>query len=136
MARDVGERMEAQANRRRPSRSTPGAELNVVNRAIGDGIFVCEPDGRISLANRPRRTLFPDVEEETYEDILAQLEDPDGDAPRWARSVARSSLARGADERWIEVSTYPVARDESDGDETGPETIVMLRDVTRRGRAS
>ena len=37
--------------------------------------------------------------------------------------------ARGSDERWIEVSTYPVARgDGEEGDQD--ETIVMLRDVT------
>ena len=49
--------------------------------------------GRADQPGEPAaEDLFPDVAEETYADILAQLEDPDGEALRWARSVARSSL--------------------------------------------
>ena len=80
--------------------------------------------------------MFPDVEEETYDDILAQLEDPDGDAPELGTVGGPVELrARGSDERWIELSTYPVARGQDDGHLDGSgETIVMLRDVTATRR--
>jgi PAS domain S-box-containing protein len=135
VARDIGDRIEAQANLRRLAESehARAAELNAVIRAIGDGIFVCEPDGRISLSNPAAEDMFPDVEEATYEDILAQMEDPDGAAPALGTIGEAVELrARGLEERWIELSTFPVAREEgadAAGDE-GPETIVMLRDVT------
>ncbi|HET9347081.1 MAG TPA: GAF domain-containing protein, partial [Candidatus Limnocylindrales bacterium] len=132
VARDVGERIEAQAHLRRLAESehARAAELNAVILAIGDGIFVCEPDGRIGLANPAAEAFFPDVEEKTYADILAQLDDPDGGAPALGTVGGPVELrARSNDERWIEISTYPVAHD-NDGDGSAPETIVMLRDVT------
>jgi PAS domain S-box-containing protein len=141
VARDVGDRMEAQANLRRLAESehARAAELNAVIRAIGDGIFVCDADGRISLSNPAAEMIFPDVEEETYAEILAQVEDPDGEAPRLGTIGGPVELrARGSEERWVEFSTYAVARDRGDGDGDGGgdgnpeaiETIVMLRDVT------
>jgi PAS domain S-box-containing protein len=138
VARDVGDRMEAQANLRRLAESehARAAELNAVIRAIGDAIFVCEPDGRISLANPAAEDMFPDVEEETYAEILDQVEDPDRDAPELGRVGGPVELrARGTDERWIELSTFPVARGHQDGHLDGSgETIVMLRDVTAARR--
>jgi PAS domain S-box-containing protein len=134
VARDIGDRLEAQANLRRLAESehARAAELNAVIRAIGDGIFVCESDGTISLSNPAAEDMFPDVREETYEDILAQMDDPNGEAPALGMVGGPVELrGHGPDERWIELSTFPVARDDGDaaGDE-GPETIVMLRDVT------
>jgi len=80
--------------------------------------------------------MFPDVEEETYAQILDQVDDPDGDAPELGTVGGPVELrARGADERWIELSTYPVARGHVDGHVDGSgETIVMLRDVTAARR--
>ena len=68
---------------------------------MGDGIFVCGDDGRISLSNPAAEDIFPDVEEQTYAEILAQLEDPDGEAPgarrhRWPGRVARARAPRSA----------------------------------------
>jgi hypothetical protein len=50
-------------------------------------------DGRIALSNRAAEDVFPDVEEKTYADILAQLVDPDGDAPPLVSPAGRSSCA-------------------------------------------
>jgi PAS domain S-box-containing protein len=134
VARDIGDRIEAQANLRRLAESehARAAELNAVIRAIGDGIFVCESDGTISLSNPAAEHIFPDVHEETYADVLAQLEDPDGAAPALGTIGGPVELrAHGPDERWVELSTFPVARDDGDTGESGSsETIVMLRDVT------
>ena len=132
VARDIADRIEAQANLRRVAESehARAAELNAVIRAMGDGIFVCTGDGQIRLSNPAAEDVFPDVEETTYADILAQLDDPEGSAPVLGASGGPIELrARGTDDRWIEVSTYPVAR--GDGEEgEQDETIVMLRDVT------
>ena len=138
VARDVGDRMEAQANLRRLAESehARAAELNAVIRAIGDAIFVCGPDGRINLANPAAEDMFPDVEEETFAEILDQVQDLDRDAPELGTVGGPVELrARGSDERWIELSTYPVARGHDDGHLDGSgETIVMLRDVTATRR--
>ena len=132
VARDIAERIEAQANLRRVAESehSRAAELNAVIRAMGDGIFVCTGDGQIRLSNPAAEHVFPDVNETTYADILAQLEDPDGTAPVLGTNGGPLELrASGTDDRWIELSTYPVARGQGEeGDQD--ETIVMLRDVT------
>jgi PAS domain S-box-containing protein len=133
VARDIADRIEAQANLRRVAESehAKAAELNAVIRAMGDGIFVCGDDGRISLSNPAAEDIFPAINEETYADILAQLEDPDGEAPTLGTGGGPVELrAQGADDRWIEVSTYPVTRGEDEPTGRGIETIVMLRDIT------
>jgi PAS domain S-box-containing protein len=132
VARDIADRIEAQANLRRVAEAehARAAELNAVIRAMGDGIFVCTGDGQIRLSNPAAEDVFPDVNETTYGQILDQLDDPEGTAPALGTTGGPIELrARGSDERWIEVSTYPVARgDGEEGDQD--ETIVMLRDVT------
>ena len=132
VARDIGDRIEAQANLRRVAESehSRAAELNAVIRAMGDGIFVCTGDGQIRLSNPAAEDVFPDVTETTYDDILDQLDDPDGAAPTLGTNGGPIELrARGTEDRWIELSTYPVTRGQGEeGDQD--ETIVMLRDVT------
>jgi PAS domain S-box-containing protein len=132
VARDIADRLESQANLRRLAEAehAKAAELNAVIRAMGDGIFVCGDDGRISLSNPAAEDIFPDVVEETYADVLAQLEEPD-EAPELGTVGGPVELrARGAEDRWIEVSTYPVSRSEGEATPHASETIVMLRDVT------
>jgi PAS domain S-box-containing protein len=133
VARDIADRIEAQAKLRRLAESehARAAELNAVILAIGDGIFVCAADGRIALSNRAAEDVFPTVEERTYADVLAQLVDPAGEAPPLGKAGGPVELrARDGDERWIELSTYPVVRPNDAVAEHGQETIVMLRDVT------
>ena len=74
---------------------------------MGEGVFVCGADGRIILANPAGRgRSSPRSTEETYDEILAQLEDPDRLAPALGTRGGPVELrARGDDERWIEVST-------------------------------
>ena len=105
------------------------AELNAVIRAMGEGVVVCDREGRIILANPAAEDTFPDVEETTYEEILGELEDPDHAAPRLGTTGGPVELrARRGDERWIEVSTWPVGPEQ--GEDLRDETIVVLRDVT------
>jgi PAS domain S-box-containing protein len=105
------------------------AELNAVIRAMGEGVVVCDREGRIILANPAAEDVFPDVDETTYAEILGELEDPDHVAPHLGRTDGPVELrARRGDERWIEVSTWPVGPDQ--GEDLRDETIVVLRDVT------
>jgi PAS domain S-box-containing protein len=130
IARDIGERLEAQANLRRLAESehARAAELNAIIRAMGDGLFVCSPDGAITMSNPAAEDLFPIVAEQTFADVLAQLDDPDGEAPELGKAGGPVELrAIEGEERWIELSTFPVVHDDDAG---GIETIVMLRDVT------
>jgi PAS domain S-box-containing protein len=131
IARDVRERVEAQGRLERLARAehARAAELDAVIRAMGDGVIVCGPDGRIILANPAGRRMFPDVIERTYDDILGELRDPDRLAPALGGHGGPVALpTRRGPERWIEVSSYPVSQ-EDDTDGSG-ETIIVLRDVT------
>jgi len=133
IARDVRERIEVQVRLQRLAQAehARAAELNAVIRAMGDGVVVCDRTGRIILANPAAEDVFPDVEETTYGEVLAQLDDPDGLAPPLgARGGPVELKVRSEEERWIEISTWPVAagRERLVGHED--ETIVLLRDVT------
>jgi PAS domain S-box-containing protein len=132
IARDISERIEVQVRLQRLAQSehARAAELNAVIRAMGEAVIVCAADGRISLSNPAGEQLFPDVEEETYADILDQLHDPEGRAPRLGGAGGPTALPTRADhDRWVEISTYPV--NVGVGLATaGEETIVVMRDVT------
>ena len=112
-------------------RARRNPELNAVIQAMGEGVVVCDPAGRILLANPAAEDTFPEVDERSYADILAQLEDPEGRAPRLGRRDGPVELrARGAEDRWIEVSTWPVSGGRDKESPHEDETIVLLRDVT------
>jgi len=131
VARDRRERIAVEETLRRlaAAEHARAAELNAVIRAMGEGVFVCDGAGRIILANPAAEDVFPEVRESTYADILAELDDPDGQAPGLGRAGGAVELrARRGDERWIELSTWPVGADEPE--DLREETIVVLRDVT------
>ena len=160
IARDTRERVDAQVRLHRLAEAehARAAELHAVIRAIGDGVVVCDPDGRIRLANPAARELFAPVVPTTYAEIVAQLHDHDRQAPGLGRRGGPVTLPTRSDrERWIEVATYPVATGAPEAPSDGPpdgagsgtaprrgptagpdqphlvaqsETIVVLRDVT------
>jgi PAS domain S-box-containing protein len=136
IARDITDRIEVQVRLQRLAQAehARAAELNAVIRAMGDAVVVCAADGRISLSNPAGEQIFPDVEEETYDDILAQINDPDGRAPKLGGPGGPIALPTRADpDRWIELATYPV--NVGVGLATvGEETIVVMRDVTEARR--
>jgi PAS domain S-box-containing protein len=131
LARDISDRIEAQARLQRLAESehARAAELDAVIHAMGEAVFVCGADGTIVLANPAAVDLFPDVEERSYAELLAQLDDPTDLAPDLGTRGGPVELrAAGEDERWIELATYPVAG--RAGTDPEVETIVVLRDVT------
>ncbi|MEX2011230.1 MAG: PAS domain S-box protein [Chloroflexota bacterium] len=134
IARDIGDRVAAQARPQRLAEAehARAAELNAVIRAMGEGVVVCGPDGRITLANPAAELLFPGVAAGAYEDIVGRFEDPDRTAPALGTRGGPVELrVRGDEERWIELSTYPVGAPGDGEDAAGAgETIVLLRDVT------
>ena len=138
IARDIRDRIQAQERLRSlaAAEHARAAELNAVIQAMGDGLVVCDRSGRILLSNPAAQDVFPDVEETTYAEILAQLDDPDRTAPALGgRNGPVELRVRGDEERWIEVSTWPVAggADPVAGHED--ETIVLLRDVSEQRRS-
>jgi two-component system sensor histidine kinase KdpD len=77
--------------------------------------------------------VFPNITAATYDAILAELEDPDGLAPALLRRGGPVELrVRAEDERWIEISTWPVAQDGDRAVGHEDETIVLLRDVSEQ----
>jgi PAS domain S-box-containing protein len=136
IARDVRERIDAQVRLQRLAQAehARAAELNAVIRAMGDSIVVCAANGTITLTNPAGELLFPNVEERTYDDILGQVVDPDGTAPRLGTQAGPVALrVVGEPERWVEISTYPVTGGGgmAVADE---ETIVVMRDVSEARR--
>jgi two-component system sensor histidine kinase BarA len=134
IARDIRERIESQGRLERLARAehARAAELNAVIRAMGDGVIVCGPDGRILLANPAAREMFADRSINAYADVLAVLHDQEGIAPPLGVHGGPIVLrTRGEPERWIEAATYPVADRSSQGEPRG-ETILVLRDVTEQ----
>ncbi|HYH92332.1 MAG TPA: ATP-binding protein [Candidatus Saccharimonadales bacterium] len=132
IARDVSERVDTDARLQHLAEAehARAAELNAVIRAMGDGVIVCASDGRISLANPAGQDLFPEVDEQTYQEVLDELIDPEHLAPALGRHGGPVVLPTRRDpDRWIEVATYPVTGEASGGAGHG-ETIVVLRDVT------
>lgn len=136
IVRDVRDRIEVQVRLQRLAQAehARAAELNAVIRAMGEGVVVCAGDGTITLTNPAGERLFPDVDERTYGEILAQLHDPDGIAPRLGALGGPVELPTRADpDRWVELSTYPVNVGIGLA-MTGEETIVVMRDVTEARR--
>ena len=136
IARDIRDRVEAQVRLQRLAEAehARAAELNAVIRAMGEAVVVCTMDGAITLSNPAADALFPELEASAYEDILGQLQDPTGVAPRLGELAGPIELRTARDpERWVELSTYPVVS----GAILAPgadETIVMMRDVTQARR--
>ncbi len=136
IARDIRDRIEAQVRLQRLAEAehARAAELNAVIRAMGEAVVVCTIDGAITLSNPAVDALFPGLEARTYDDIVGQLTDPDGMAPQLREAGGPIELRTANEpERWIELSTYPVAS----GSSLAPaaeETIVMMRDVTQARR--
>jgi signal transduction histidine kinase len=100
---------------------------------MGEGLVVCDAEGRITLANPAAQGLFADAGIRTYADILALLDDPDHRAPALGDRGGPVDLrVSGPEERWLELSTYPVSAEGSPkGDASDSrETIVLVRDVT------
>jgi len=136
IARDIGHRIETHIRLQRLAESehSRAAELNAVIRAMGEAVIVCLADGTIKLTNPAGESIFPDVEETTFADVLGQLQDPDGVAPGLGTLGGPVELRTVADpERWIELSTYPVA-DSATGVGAAEATIVVMRDVTEGRR--
>jgi PAS domain S-box-containing protein len=135
IARDVRDRIEVQVRLQRLAQAehARAAELNAVIRAMGEAVVVCAADGTITLTNPAGERLFPDVEERSYADILDQLSDPDGIAPKLGGLSGPIEMrAKGDTDRWIELATYPV--NVGVGSPPSGETIVVMRDVTEARR--
>jgi PAS domain S-box-containing protein len=133
IARDIRDRVDAQERLERLAEAehARASELNAVIRAMGDGVVVCGPDGRVTLANPAAHELFPDVVASTYDEILAELVDADDAAPILGWHGGPVTLATRRDpDRWIEVATYPVDPPATGERARRRETIVVLRDVT------
>ncbi len=133
IARDIRERVDAQARLQRlaDAEHARAAELNAVIRAIGDGVVVCAPDGRITLSNPAATAIIPGGTSGSFDELIAAFRDPDASAPHLGRAGGPIVLATRHDpDRWVELSTYPVEQLHSVGGDP-PETIVVLRDVTQ-----
>jgi signal transduction histidine kinase len=132
IAHDIGERLEVQVRLQRLAQAehARAAELNAVIRAMGEAVVVCAADETITLTNPAAHRLFPDVDERSYADILAQLHDPNGVAPSLRSADGPVQLPTRRDrDRWVEIATYPV-NDRLDHATSANETIVVMRDVT------
>ena len=134
IARDVSERVEAEARLHRLAQSEQAraAEFAAMVGAIGDGVVVCSPGGDVTHVNPAAAALFGS-DPGAWEAIHAQLEDPDGAAPVPGRRDPQGpvELRRRGREQWLSLTGYPVFGEAP----ALPErpviaTILLVRDVT------
>jgi PAS domain S-box-containing protein len=134
IARDIDDRVQAQARLQRLAEAehARAAELNAVIRAMGEGVVVCAVDGAITLANPAAEEFFPHAVSRTFSEIVRQFEDATAAPLLGTRGGPVELRLRGDAERWIEMSTYPVAARGAGARSAYDhgETIVLLRDVT------
>ncbi len=118
------------------------AELKAVIQSIGDAVIVCDFSGQVTLANPAARELLGSGLDRGLEgivDAFAWPDDHDRDLqgkPVEALELPLAGPGDAVDERWIELSSYPVAVGRESRSNDGG-TILVLRDVTaaRNARA-
>jgi PAS domain S-box-containing protein len=111
------------------------AQLRSVIESIGDAVVVCDAVGSVLLANPAAESLLGSHLATGMAGIFHAFEWPAGhelgELPPSEGIELRLAASAGpdSDERWIELSAFPVR---SDQPELGPEggTILLLRDVT------
>jgi PAS domain S-box-containing protein len=135
-ARDISERIEAQARLYRLARSerSRAAELNAVLQAMGEAILVCDSSGKVLLANQSAERLFETTPAD-YPELATRLES--SQAPLPPLGVEGGPLEvhlAGANDRWLELTSYPVVLETPGqrpaGTTTSVATIMVMRDVT------
>lgn len=111
------------------------AELDAVIDAMAEAILVCDSSGRVRRANPAARALVAGRRLRTYRDLRAVVGRGASALPQLGtRSGPVEVPLAGEGERWIEVSTYPVApRPNARGNARG-ETIVVVREITEARR--
>jgi PAS domain S-box-containing protein len=135
-ARDISERIEAQARLYRLARSerSRAAELNAVLQAMGEAILVCDSEGQVLLANQAAERLFERLPAD-YEELGTRLEGTALPALGVEGGPLEMHLA-GESQRWIELTTYPVILEPAAGSQrrggavSSVATIMVMRDVT------
>jgi PAS domain S-box-containing protein len=138
-SRDIRQQIEVEANLYRLARAerARAAELSAVIRGMGEGVLVCDPEGRVILSN-PAAAAILSSAVERYEDLIAVLDAPPEELPRLASPAGPVEVRLANADRWIDMSTYPVSLDPGEPYGAGETTIIVLRDVTaaRRARAA
>ena len=113
------------------------AELRAVIQAMGEGILVVDPTGRISLANDAAAEILGELPTDLA-DLAAQLGDVglesvggrDG-KDRVDPADAGTRTAALPDGRWVEITKYPADLGGRLIEGAAPSMIVVIRDVTR-----
>ena len=111
--------------------------IRAVIDAIGEAVVVCDSGGRVGLINAAAEALFAGHPVQTYDDLLARFDHPQGALPDPAAGPIEVRM-RDEPRKWLELQTYvvplagsAVGQDEAEG------RIAVMRDVTtaRQARA-
>lgn len=115
------------------------AQLKSVIESIGDAVVVCDAYGSVVLSNPAADALLPGRLDDGLDGIMSAFEWPPGTragelAPGHGVEVRLDDGAE-EDDRWMELSAYPVLA--VDGATGAGGTILIMRDVTvaRNARA-
>jgi PAS domain S-box-containing protein len=116
------------------------AELTAVLAAMGEAVMVFDGDDQLAHHNPAAVDVFSDDPPRT----LAELRDVlplQGTTPPWERPGQGESIqVRGADGRWLDISTYrtigePGPDDPASGRGLQRSTILVIRDITASRQA-
>jgi signal transduction histidine kinase len=123
-------RLHGQVRRLASHERARAAELESVLTAIGEGIVVLAPDGRVHSANlAAERVLGGPVAD--LEALRARL-------GRGAEALAAPGVAFGPEEiqlagrpgTWVEVTAYATGAEDGDAPDTAGGSVLVIRDVT------
>jgi signal transduction histidine kinase len=144
IARDITDRVEARARLQRLAQSERAlsAELKAIIRAMGEAVLVFAPDRRLIFSNPAAESMFAERPIASYEDVSAHIAEPE-QLPVLGETHGQGPVelqTTDPQERWLEVSAYPVAAPleaiaEGGDQPAGLETILFLRDVTSARQA-
>lgn len=157
-ARDISERIDVEARLARiaDDERRQAAELRALIQALGEGVLVIDPPGRIAMANHAARAILgPDLEAglaeiERSDGDRSSTKDPEADAvgvpgapnddlPDAERSTGgEPRTVQLADGRWVEVAAYEAGIMGAPTEAGQASRIVVVRDVTqaRNGEAA
>ncbi|MEX2546778.1 MAG: ATP-binding protein [Chloroflexota bacterium] len=106
------------------------AQLDAVLGALAEAVLVFDGEGKLRLSNSAAEDMFGGIVPLDEEQLRTRVgTNGDGARPSPERSASPSEHQLDGSNRWVELSRYRAASDQTDAQAHAP-SVVVLRDVT------